>query len=245
MHAIDRSAWSNRYLQHPPAERAGLALGALLLNSLLPSLTLHGLTLCSMTLLVLWAQISWRSWLGFLALPAGFLLSSAPFLALSLYWDQGVHWQWHVDGIEQAGRLALRALASVSCLGLLVLTTPLPQLLQVLRTLKVPDLMIELLGLTYQLIWVLIEQAQQGYHAQAARLGHYGWRTGLHSVARLSAGLLQRSLQRAQRLEYGLASRGYSGGELCLLSPPLRYCKLRLMGIAVWLGLLAVSGIYG
>ena len=57
--------------------------------------------------------------------------------------------------------------------------------------------------------------------AQAARLGHDGARRRLRSLGLLVGNLLPRALDRARRLEIGLAARGWDG-EMRVLTTPAK-----------------------
>ena len=61
----------------------------------------------------------------------------------------GLYLTGSIAGLTRGIRLFTTALASVSCLYFLSLSTPMPDLLEVLRRFHVPDLLLELMLLTY------------------------------------------------------------------------------------------------
>jgi cobalt/nickel transport system permease protein len=63
----------------------------------------------------------------------------------------------------------------------------------------------------YRMLWLLSDVLQKVRTAQAARLGYCGLRQSGRSTGLLAAALLGRILDRASRLEVGLAARGYQG----------------------------------
>jgi cobalt/nickel transport system permease protein len=197
MYAIDRYAWTNRWYRHHPGERLLLAGGGLLLALALPPLT-AGPLLCALMAgaTVVGARVPARAFLGVMALPAGFLLTSAPFLALSLDLSDGVRLAYSPAGAAAALTVTLRSLGALSCLACLALTTPVAELVPWLRRVGVPAAVVEIALLIYRLIFIFMERA----------------------------------LERARRLEVGLAARGYVG-ELRVLTPQRRLSPRRLAGI--------------
>ncbi len=219
MLAIDRHAWTNRWRSHHPGERLLLAGGGLLLALMLPPLGAGPLLVVVMAAAtVAGAGVPMRAFMGVMAVPAGFLLAGAPFLALSLDLHDGVHLGWSAAGAVLALKVSLRALGATACLAFLALTTPAAELVPWLRRLGVPAVLVEIALLIYRLIFILMERAAAGQQAQAARLGYRDARRSLRSLAFLTATLFQRALERARRLEVGLAARGYAG-ELRVLAP--------------------------
>jgi cobalt/nickel transport system permease protein len=230
MHAIDRHAWTNGWRGHHPGERLLLAGGGLVLALTLPPLT-TGPLLCVLMAgaTVVGAGVPARAFLGVMALPAGFLLTSAPFLALSLELGDGLHLAYSSSGATLALAVTLRSLGALSCLALLALTTPVAELVPWLRRLGVPAVVVEIALLIYRLIFIFTERALAGQRAQAARQGYSTRQRGLKSLGLLVATLFQRALERARRLEVGLAARGYVG-ELRVLTPKRPLSRRRLAG---------------
>ncbi len=107
--------------------------------------------------------------------------------------------------------LILTALAAVSCLYFLSLSTPMPDILNVLRALHCPALLCELMLLIYRFIFVLMEVASAITTSQHSRLGYRNWRTSLKSFSALASVLLIRSFKRANLLYDAMESRCYDG----------------------------------
>lgn len=113
--------------------------------------------------------------------------------------------------IANAIRLFFKALGAVSCLYYLSLNTPMVDLLAVLRRLKVPKLMIELMGLIYRFIFVLFETANTMITAQQSRLGYSNLSSGYRSLGTLASTLFVRAYKRGDALYTALEARGYDG----------------------------------
>ncbi len=240
MRAIDHHAWTNRWRAWHPAEKWLPAGGLLVLTLLLPPLTTAPLVLAGTTLAtVRGAGVPLKTLLGVLAAPAAFLLAGIPFLAVSVDFAQGVNLHLATDGLRLALATTLRALAAMSCLAFLILTTPLTDWMASLRRVGVPAGVVELILLIYRLIFVFAERALTGHQAQAARLGYSRVDRSVRSLGLLAGNLFQRALEQARRLEAGLAVRGYDG-ELRVLAPERFLSWPRL---AAGMGLVGLIGL--
>jgi cobalt/nickel transport system permease protein len=243
MLAIDHRAWTNRWHDHHPAEKLLLAGGLLLLSITLPPLTTGPLVFLVMALAtVAGAGIPVTVFLGVIAIPGAFLLTGLPFLAVSLDFTSGIWLSFSPAGIEAAFQVMMRSLAAFSCLAFLTLTTPIIDLVPLLRRFGVPQLIVELMLLVYRLIFVFAERAVTGQQAQTARQGYSSLGRGIHSLGLLVASLFQRSLERARRLEIGLAARGFEG-RLRVLLPDRALSLSRLAGILGVLLVVALAGV--
>ena len=233
MRAIDHHAWTNRWRDWHPVEKGLPAVGLLTLTFVLPPLSTAPLVLASATLITVYgAGIPWKTLLSVLAAPAAFLLAGIPFLAISMDFTAGIDLTLSLEGLRLALTTVIRALAAMSCLAFLILTTPLTDGVLLLRRVGVPAGMIELILLMYRLIFVFAERTLTGRQAQAGRLGYSRLDRSVRSLGLLGGNLFQRALDQARRLEIGLMARGYTG-ELCVLSPPWELSRWRLaVGIA-------------
>jgi cobalt/nickel transport system permease protein len=244
MRAIDHHAWTNRWRDWHPAEKLLPASGLLVLTLILPPLTTAPLVLASTTLAtVRGAGVPLKTLLSVLAAPAAFLLAGIPLLAVSMDFNPGFDLRLSSEGLRLALVTAIRALAAMSCLAFLILTTPLTDWVASLRRVGVPPGVIELILLTYRLIFVFVERALTGRQAQAARQGYSRVDRSVRSLGLLASNLFQRALAQARRLEMGLMARGYAG-ELRVLAPRRALSWPRLaagLGLVGWVG--ATSGL--
>lgn len=166
------------------------------------------------------SQMAKQFWLGVLilsgliALPAifvvpGKILWHSTFLNLSL----------SAQGLKSAAFLILRAETSASFAGLLILTTPWPQVLKSLRSLGCPVVLVAILGMTHRYIFVLLQTAMQMFEARRARTLAPLNSQAARKLAIASVGvLLDKSLQLSSEVHLAMISRGYRG-EIRLLTP--------------------------
>ncbi len=251
MHIIDRYAYTNAIRELDPAQKGGLALIAIILCLALDQPAVGVLTLGWMfALAVLWARVP--------ALVFGrALLAEAPFLLLSLLGvalsvslaplaapavQLGPLWLGSsAESLAMATRLFTRALGCAAALNFLILTTPLLDLIELLRRLRVPETLIDLMSLTYRAIFVLLESLQRMTTAQATRLGYSGpWRA-MRSAGLLGSQLFLDAYRRSQRLQMSLESRGLSGPLRVLPLDYRRDRRARWIGAALAASLLLVG----
>lgn len=114
-------------------------------------------------------------------------------------------------GLQDAMRLFFKAMGAVSCLYYLSLSTPVVDIMAVLRKFKVPRLFIELMGLIYRFIFVMAETADTMFVAQNSRLGYSSISSGYRSMGALVSMLFIRAYKRGDELYTALEARGYDG----------------------------------
>ena len=216
MSHIDTSAHINRWRKKSLAEKALLAVGMLLIAVCVPS-WIGDLVVAAImiTATILGAGVPVGLWWKAMTAPIGFLFVAV----LTLMFQVGF---WHVGlaphGLELAWRLGVRAFAGLTCLLFLALTTPAADLTAGLRRLGVPAEIVEMALLMFRFVFLLTDTAESMNAAQAARLGHAGYRRHMKSLSLLIVNLMPRAFARAQALEIGLAARGWRG-DLRVLSP--------------------------
>ncbi|WP_432821551.1 cobalt ECF transporter T component CbiQ [Trichloromonas sp.] len=216
---LDAYAYGNRWRQLNPTEKGlltGLALlAALAARSPLPALVVFT---CMAVLTVVGAGIPFLAYLRLLLLPAGFLLAGVASLVISfaggdiplgtLPW-LGLPVFLSEAGLAQAALVLARSLGAVAALYFLALTTPMTEIIGLLRRLRVPVLLLELMVLAYRQIFVFLQIARKMRVAQASRLGYATTGTSFRSLASLGANLFLRAHHRSQLLHRSLVCRGY------------------------------------
>ncbi|MBC7906645.1 MAG: cobalt ECF transporter T component CbiQ [Rhodospirillaceae bacterium] len=237
MIACDRLAHTSRWRTRPLAEKALLSLGLLALAVTLPPAG-GALVLGVALTAALAAGTPPLALLRLIAAPMAFILTGALTLLVEIGAD-GIHLS--ATGATQAAALVLRALAAVVSLLLLAVTTPASELVQGLRRLGLSAEVAEVALATYRFLFVLQDTAAAIHATQTARLGTTGWRRRIRSTGMLVATLLPRALDRAHRLEVGLAARGFDGS-LRTISPTRPAQGRRLALVAVLLVSVGVTG---
>lgn len=220
---IDKYAYSNKLHNVHPVEKMTLSLCLLLFVLIVKDSLLSLITFIVMSVFtVCIARIPLSYYLKLLILPSFFLLSGIITILVSFTDDHTViphmiwsahiaNWQIYIskESLQNAANLVFVVLSSMSCLYFLTLTTPLTTILDVLRKLKVPSLLIDLIALTYRFIFVFLEESVNIYQAQSSRLGYITIRQGMKSLGILISMLFLKVFQRTTQLSIAMNSRGY------------------------------------
>lgn len=240
MITCDRLAHTSLWRTRPLAEKALLSLGLLALAVALPPWPGAAMVLGVAITAALLAGTPALTLARLMAGPVAFILTGAATLLVEIG-PGGVHLS--AQGVPQAAALTLRAMAAMVSLLVLALSTPAAELVQGLRRCGLSAEVAEVALATYRFLFVLQDTALSIHTSQAARLGCVGWKRRIRSTGMLVASLLPRALDRARRLEIGLAARGFDGN-LRTLSPPRRTDRKRLTMIAALLVAVAGSALW-
>jgi cobalt/nickel transport system permease protein len=240
---IDRNAQTNRWRRVPAIDKAAFALGMMIVSLCTPGWAVQGMIILIMLASLLFgAGVALRALLSCAAIPLGFIAASSLAQIVTLHFARGVPvlgLSW--NELVPVAHVALRSFACVSALLWLALTTPLTDILQLLRRMGVGSEISDIALMMFRFIWLTLDCLDSGVQSQANRLGYSGYRRGLHSMGLLMAALLPRVLSRARRLEAGLAARGYQG-ELRFIQLHQPASRRRQFGI---LGLLVSVAVLG
>ena len=121
----------------------------------------------------------------------------------------------------------LKSWLSVQMAVVLTAATPFPALLQAMRSLRLPQVLVATFGFTYRYIFVIGDEVLRLMRARTARSGVRAGRGG--SVlwrARVTGGmagsLFLRSIERSERIYDAMVARGYDGEARSLRPPVLR-----------------------
>ena len=148
---------------------------------------------------------------GMIVLPALFITPGPPLLQLPL----GL--VITSTGLNTVLFLLLRVSTSVSLTLLLVLTTPWNVVLSALSVLKVPDVFILILGMTYRYIYLLIHTANDMFLSRQSRVvGRIDAAEQRRMLAAISATLLGKSLNLSSEVYLAMQSRGFRGSIVTL-----------------------------
>jgi cobalt/nickel transport system permease protein len=115
------------------------------------------------------------------------------------------------DGANLALLLIARTFGGMCSLFFIALTTPMIEIFSVLKSLGLPDFLVELSMLMYRYIFVFVDQAALIHNAQVMRLGDAGIKNSLNSFSMLSSVLFLRSWEQGERLIVAMDARCYDG----------------------------------
>jgi len=173
----------------------------------------------------------------------------------------------HAEGLARFISVALKSWLSVQAAIIMASSTPFPELLQAMRAVGIPRLLVSIFGLMWRYTFVLVDEALRLMRARAARSGRSGeaghrtaipagyhprrgHREGVNVLwrARVTGGmagnLFLRAFERSDRIYVAMLARGYDGEVRLLPLPPMTGATwgALLAGLAL-LGLLLSFGI--
>ncbi len=120
-------------------------------------------------------------------------------------------------GLNTVLFLLLRVSASVSLTLLLILTTPWNAVLSALSVLRVPDVFILILGMTYRYIYLLLRTANDMFLSRKSRVvGRLDDAENRRVLAAISATLFGKSLDLSSEVYLAMQSRGFRGAMVTL-----------------------------
>src|SRR5512137_2501588 len=175
---------------------------------------------------------------GVIALPALFITPGPPLvqLPLGLVITQ--------TGAQTAVLLLMRVSTSVSLGILLILTTPWNTVLKALGVLRVPDVFVLILGMTYRYIYLLLHTANDMFLSRQSRVvGRLSGAEERRIIAASAGALLSKSLHLSSEVYLAMQSRGFRGYPRTMDTFRMRQSDWVASGIvalivvvAIWLG---------
>jgi cobalt/nickel transport system permease protein len=148
------------------------------------------------------------------------------------------------SGLVSALFLLLRVGTSVSAAVLLVLSTPWNTVLKALGVMRLPDVVVLILGMTYRYIYLFLQAANEMFLSRQSRiLRRLDGASERRLVAASAGTLLNRSLQLSSEVYLAMQSRGFRGTPRTMDTFQMQgrdwlFAALTLMitAAAIWLG---------
>lgn len=198
-----------------------LALGTLCLTVGVDKLWVSLFVFLSMSGLTLFAgRLPGRVYFHFLLVPFTFAVFSTLVIAIQLSLLPVGEWQVRFGffylcstraDVITAGEVLCKAMAGVSALYMMSLSTPVSEFVMVLGRLHLPRLLVELMNLIYRYIFILFDVAAQLQTAAKARLGNRNLFISCKTFAGVAGNLFILSLKKAGAYYDALLARGYNG----------------------------------
>ncbi len=138
------------------------------------------------------------------------------------------------EGVLSFGSIMIKTVLTVTSILILIATTSMKELLQVLIQFRLPSIMILQLTMTFRYLELLANEALVMYHAYILRTpGEKGIR--LKDMGAFLGQLLLRSFGRAERVYYAMKCRGFEG--------EIRFSEHRKLKTSDWIYLLLLSAV--
>ena len=118
---------------------------------------------------------------------------------------------WSKKSLLQTAVLILKAFGAVSALYMMTLTTPLTELVSVLRKVHLPKLIVELMNMIYRYIFIMLDTYSRLKNSAESRLGYCDFKTSCYSFGQIASNLFIVSLKKANAYYNALEARCYDG----------------------------------
>jgi cobalt/nickel transport system permease protein len=162
---------------------------------------------------------------------------------------------WHLrvtePGLVRFSSILIKSWLSVQVAVLLAATTPFPDLVNGMRALRLPRVLVAIVSFMWRYIFVLVDEVMRLRRARAARSavqpgrksgGSLSWRARV--AGGMAGNLFIRSYARSERIYQAMAARGYQGELHVLTPPPLRTFDVAVgLASGVYLGLVLMAGV--
>lgn len=157
-----------------------------------------------------------------------------------------------VEGLSRFLSILLKSWLSLQAAILLAASTPFPQLLQAMRAVGTPQLLVGMFGLMWRYLFVLVDEALRLMRARSARSarpegdasrpgGSLAWRARV--TGGMAGNLLVRAFERSERIYSAMLARGYDGETRSLPLAPIRFTEWLTLavGLAVFASLVVLG----
>ena len=165
-------------------------------------------------------KISLKKYIDFFKVPIIFLLISVAVININFsknitdfyYFNVGDLYIYTTDeNIKKSCILFWRALSGVSSMYMLALSTPLNEIIYVMKKARTPKIIIELMYLVYRFIFIMRDSYKNMRKSIKSRLGFRDYRISLLSFGKIISNILIVSLRKSNSFYDAMESRCYRG----------------------------------
>ncbi|WP_303863953.1 cobalt ECF transporter T component CbiQ [Alkalibaculum bacchi] len=219
---VDKIAYTNKLTKINPKIKFVAAMILLFTAIIFENIPMYiGMFLFIGFVLVQFAGIKLNRYLKFFMIPSSFLLLSLVTILISVSKSADV-FLYNISvggfyiGITQSSLnrcfiLFFRALACLSSTYFLALTVPINQLLKILKSMKMPIVVLEMVMLIYRFIMMFLEEYKDMQTAIYLKFGYGNLRTSYRSMSLLLVSLFTRMMNRYEELSISLEVKLYDG----------------------------------
>ncbi|MFT9076813.1 cobalt ECF transporter T component CbiQ [Ethanoligenens sp.] len=163
-------------------------------------------------------KLSWHPLVHRLLMP----FSIAWLVFLSVMFTNGNHPLWTIleypfslvvyrEGLALGFLMMLRIMAAVTMASLLSFSTPMAEILETLRSIKIPDIMVDIAELMARYVFVLEETAHNMSRAQVSRTTcQISWMDRIRNTGAVAGYVMVKAFDRSIKIYNAMLARGYS-----------------------------------
>ena len=219
--SIDLYAFKSKLRSINPEFKLISALLTLILTIIFNNIFVSGYVLFLMFFIsVNLGGMDFKEYISILLTPLSFIILASIGIALGI--SSEYMGEFHIkigvfyiytskDQLIETAKLIIKVLACVSVMQGLILSTMPYEIINALRKLHVPKLIIELMNLIYRFIFILIESYMNMQNSAASRLGYRNFKTSMTSFGNIASNILIVSLKKANAYYTAMEARCFDG----------------------------------
>ncbi len=220
--SVDYFAYASKLRKWNASFKVIFALVCLLLCLILSNIYVSIAVILIMGyMVVVLGELDFDHYISMLTIPIVFLIFGSIALAVGFSFSPLGEYRLHVfgwfyiyctkAGLWMAGNLIMKALGAVSAMYMMTLTTPLSELISVLRKAHIPKTMVELMNMIYRYIFIMLATYGKMKNSAESRLGYRDFKTACYSFGQNASNLLVVSLKKGNHYYNALEARCYDG----------------------------------
>jgi cobalt/nickel transport system permease protein len=174
---------------------------------------------------LVFGKIDFQVYCRMLMIPFSFILLSGIVLLLDISSFQqdlidipvgGYYLSVTPKSVITTAKVSIKALSCVNCLYMISLSTPIHEVIGVLKRIRLPQIMIEFMYLLYRFIFILLQSFSNMNTSAGARLGYCGFKHSYHTFFGICTNLLVVAFKKASASFDAMEARCYEGTLLFL-----------------------------
>ena len=138
------------------------------------------------------------------------------------------------EQLIETAKLIIKVLACISVMQSLILSTMPYEIINALRNMHMPKLIVELMNLIYRFIFILIESYANMYNSALSRLGYHNLKASFISFGNIASNILVVSLKKANAYYTAMEARCFDG-DLNFLQEEKKLSKKHLIIAALYI----------
>lgn len=219
---IDKCAYTNSLRKFNPMYKLMISFIALIVSIITNNINLHLIIMIIISIMIIfWAKVDIKLYIKCLKIPIYFLLIGTILNLISISFENsgfllnikmfGIYIGTTKFSIDNSIHILLRAISCIISIYFLILTTPFNQLIIILKKLYIPDVLIELMILTYRFIFLLLEEIKDIYKSQQLKFGYNNLKNSYNSTSLLIKVLFFRMMKKYEEMSVTLDIKLYDG----------------------------------
>lgn len=219
---IDKCAYTNSLINLNPIHKLIISFIALGISIVTNSIKLHFIIMTFVSIMIIfWAKVDFKLYIKCLKIPIYFLFIGTVLNLISISFENAgfliniklfrVYIGISIFSIDNSIHILLRALSCIISIYFLMLTTPFNQLIIILKKMHIPDVLVELMILTYRFIFLFLEEIKDIYKSQQLKFGYNNLKNSYNSTALLIKVLFFRMMKKYEEMSITLDIKLYDG----------------------------------